>query len=273
MKDWLNGAFIDKSKAAIRADDRGFTLGDGLFETMAVRDGAVMRVDAHLARLRTGCEVLAMPLSMPNEELKAAMTVVIAENAVNHGTLRLTISRGPAPRGVLPPEMPKPTILITAAEVPLAPPRPAAVAVSRTVRRNAASPLVRVKSLNYLENTLAALEAARLGADDALIPNLDSKLAEATASNLFAVIDGKAMTPPIGDGALPGTMRAAVIDALDAAEESLGAARLEAASEIFLSNSAGIRPVVKLEGQPVGNARPGPVWASLGGLILGRERP
>lgn len=273
MKDWLNGEWIDRARPAVRADDRGFTLGDGLFETMAVRDRIPVRADAHLARLRAGCEIIAMPLPIPNPELKAAMDAVIAQNAVNHGVLRLTISRGPAPRGVLPPETPSPTVLITASETPLAPPRPAGVIVSETIRRNAESPLSRVKSLNYLENTLAALEAARRGADDALIPNLAGNLAEATASNLFAVIDGKAVTPPIVDGVLPGTMRAAVIGVLGVTEESLDESALGTASEVFLSNSSGIRPVVKIGEMPVGNGRPGPVWASLGGLILGRENP
>jgi branched-chain amino acid aminotransferase len=273
VKDWLNGALVDGARAAIRADDRGFTLGDGLFETMAVRDGAVVRQDAHLARLRAGCEVLALPLPIPNDELKAAMSAVIAENAVTHGVLRLTVSRGPAPRGVLPPETPRPTVLMSVTQASLAPPRVARVVISETVRRNPHSILSRVKSLNYLENTLAALEAARRGADDALLENLDGNLAEATASNIFAIIDGQAVTPPLADGALAGTMRAAVIEVLGAQERCLEASLLETASEVFLTNASGVRPVVAIGESRVGKGRPGPVWGSLGGLILGRENP
>ena len=134
-------------------------------------------------------------------------------------------------------------------------------------------PLSRLKSLNYLDAVIASMESQRRGADDALLLNTAGTLAEATAANLFAVIDGVAVTPPIADGALPGLMRAAALDVLEAEERSLTPAALETASEVFLTNVNGVRPVVRLDGRPVGRGRPGPVWASLGGLILGRERP
>ncbi|WP_316975883.1 aminotransferase class IV [Shumkonia mesophila] len=271
MTIWLDGTLIPLESARLRPDDRGFTLGDGLFETLAIRDRTVLRVPAHLARLRAGCAELALPLPYGDDALAEALTRVAA--GMETGTARLTVSRGPAPRGLKPPEKPLPTVLITATPASLAPPAPAAVVIAATTRRNSHSPLARLKSLNYLDGIIALMEAHRRGADDALLLNTAGTLAEATAANLFAVIEGVAVTPPIADGALPGLMRAAARDVLNATERSLTAADLEAASEIFLTNVTGIRPVVRLEDRPVGRGRPGPVWASLGGLVLGRERP
>lgn len=273
MTVWLNGTLMTLAEARLRPDDRGFTLGDGLFETLAVRDGAPLRVGAHLGRLRGGCETLALPLAYADDVLRDALAAVAAQAAGATGTLRLTVSRGPAPRGVAPPEVPAPTVLITAAPASLAPPAPAAVAIAAVTRRNEHSPLARLKSLNYLDGVLARQEAARRGADDALMLNTAGAVAEATAANLFAVIDGRAVTPPVADGALPGLMRAAVAKMLGAEERTLTPADLDAASEIVLTNVTGIRPVVRLDGRPVGAGRPGPLWASLGGMVLGRERP
>ena len=271
MTIWLDGTLIPLESARLRPDDRGFTLGDGLFETLAIRDRKVLRVTAHLARLRAGCAELALPLPYADDALAEALAQVAA--GMETGTARLTVSRGPAPRGLRPPATPSPTVLIAAAPAALAPPAPAAVAIATATRRNQHSPLARLKSLNYLDGIIALMEATRRGADDALLLNTAGTLVEATAANLFAVIEGVAVTPPIADGALPGLMRAAVRDVLNATERSLTPADLEAASEIFLTNVAGIRPVVRLEDRPVGRGRPGPVWASLGGLILGRDRP
>lgn len=273
MMVWLNGALTDHAGARLRPDDRGFTLGDGLFETLAVRDGRALRVAAHLARLRGGCETLALTLPVPDETLAAALADVAAANQVDNGTLRLTVTRGPAPRGVRPPANPAPTVLVTAARTELAPPSAASVVIAESTRRNAFSPLARIKSLNYLDGIVAAIEAARRGADDALLLNTAGNLAEATAANLFAVIDGVALTPPVADGVLPGLMRAAVLEATAGAERSLAPDDLAAASEVFLTNVGGVRPVIRIDGATVGRGRPGPVWASLGGLILGRERP
>jgi len=273
MTVWLNGTLTTLAAARLRPDDRGFTLGDGLFETLAVRDGAPLRIDAHLARLRAGCQTLALPLPYADDALGDALAAVAAQAAGATGTLRLTVSRGPAPRGVAPPEVPAPTVLITAASAPLAPPAPAALVIAAVTRRNEHSPLARLKSLNYLDGVLARQEAARRGADDALVLNTAGAVAEATAANLFAVIGGRAVTPPVADGALPGLMRRTVMAVLGAEERTLRPADLEAASEMVLTNVAGVRPVVKLDGRPVGRGRPGPLWASLGGLILGRETP
>lgn len=244
MKLYLNGALVEPEQARIAPGDRGFTLGDGLFETLRVRNGTVLRLEAHLARLAHGAAVIG--LALPDIDLAAALEATRAANGLCEAVLRLTVSRGEGPRGVLPPAQPHPTLLITAA--PMAPPAPPArLVIAGRTRRNEFSPLAGVKSLNYLDNILARQEAAAAGADDAILLNTRERVAETSIANLFAVIGGQLVTPPLGDGALPGIMRAAVLER-EGSERSLSVADLQRADEIFLTSSLGLRPVAALAG-------------------------
>ena len=254
---WLNGALVEEEQARIAPTDRGLLLGDGLFETMRVEDGTPLRLDRHLARLRAGAAVLDLPVPLDDTALAAAITDLLAARGLDRASLRLTLTRGTGPRGLLPPAEPSPTLLITVA--PLPPPLPPArVVVARTTRRNEHSPLSRVKSLSYLDGVLARQEAARRGADDALLLNTAGRLAEASAANLFLVLDGALVTPPLAEGALPGVMRAAVIEALPVTERPVTLADLARAEELFLTSSLGVRPVLAVDGRPVGDGHPGP---------------
>lgn len=245
MKLFLNGALLAPEEARIAPGDRGYTLGDGLFETLCVRNGRILRREAHLARLSRGAAVIGLPL--PALDLGDALEQVRAANGLTEAVLRLTISRGEGPRGVLPPAAPNPTVLITAA--PLAPAAPPArLVIAQTTRRNERSPLSAIKSLNYLDNILARQEAAAAGADDAVLLNTVDHVAETSIANLFAMLDGELVTPPVRDGALPGIMRAALL-ALEGTERSLSADDLSRASALFLSSSLGLRPVANLSGR------------------------
>lgn len=248
MKLFLNGALMDAEAAAVSPMDRGFTLADGLFETLAVRDGRILRLDAHLDRLARGAAVLGLPLPA-RDGLATALKAVRAENALAAGSLRLTVTRGCGPRGVLPPPEPRPTVLVTAA--PAGPPLPPARLVTATVtRRNAASPLSRIKSLNYGDNILARQEAAARGTDDAVLLNTEGRIAETSIANLFAVIDGVLLTPPVRDGVLPGVMRAELLRA-GAREAPLRPEDLARASEIVLTSALGLRSVAALDDRPL----------------------
>ncbi|MEP9353650.1 aminotransferase class IV [Xanthobacter sp. KR7-65] len=262
MKLFLGTALVEEDDARVSPFDRGFTLGDGLFETLRVKGGDVLRREAHLARLAAGAEVLGLPL--PALDLAAALAATATANALTEGVLRLTLTRGVGPRGVLPPAEPKPTLVITAAPLPPAPP-PARLVVARCTRRNARSPLAQVKSLNYLDGILARQEAARRGADDALLLNTSDRVAETSIANVFAVIRGELVTPPLADGVLPGVMRAAVL-AQGARERSLAPEDLDQADEIFLSSALGLRSVADLEGRTLPSAA---VAARLRALIAG----
>ncbi|WP_332116173.1 aminotransferase class IV [Azorhizobium caulinodans] len=239
MTLWLNGALVDATAARVAPGDRGFTLGDGLFETIAVRDGMPLRLAAHLARLARGAEVIGLPL--PTFDLSAIATALLAANGLTDAVLRLTLTRGEGPRGVLPPETPQPTLLVTAAPM-AAPAPPARLMLAQGTRRNEFSPLSGIKSLNYLDNILARQEAHRAGCDDALLLNTQGRLAESTIANLFVQRDGQLLTPPLSEGALPGVMRAEVV-ARGAVERPLTPDDVATAEEVFLTSSLGLRSV------------------------------
>ena len=248
MTVWLNGRLVDAG--VIDATDRGFTLGDGLFETVRVRAGAPVFFDRHLARLRDGARVLDIPVPAADAALAEAVAALLAAEGLADGHVRVTLTRGPAPRGVLPPASPNPTLLVTAGPVPAA--APARLVVAEVTRRNEMSPLSRIKSLNYLDNILARQEAARRAAEDAVLLNTAGRVAETTIANLFAVIDGVLVTPPVAEGALPGIMRGLIVERIGAVERPIAPSELHHADALFLSNSLGLRPVAALDGRACG---------------------
>ena len=247
---WLNGMLTTVDAARIDPADRGLLLGDGVFETLAVADGRPLRLAAHLARLRAGAAVIGLPAPLSDEQFAAAMADLLTASGKIAGSLRLTLTRGVGPRGLPPPAEPKPTIMLTTGGLP--PETPAHLIVAQSTRRNEHSPLARIKSLNYLDNILARMEAQRAGADDALVLNTAGRVAESSAACLFWVKDGGLFTPPIAEGALPGVRRAAIIAALGAVERPVAADELRGADEIFLANSLSVRQVASLDGRPVG---------------------
>ena len=252
---WLSGCIVAASQARIDPADRGFTLGDGLFETIRAACGEPLHVARHLARLREGAEVLRIPVPYDDEELDTALREVLGANELTDAALRLTLTRGPAPRGVLPPVTSSPTLLITAGELPAAP-FAARLIVARRTRRNEASRLSRIKTLNYLDNIMARIEAADAFADDALLLNTRGNLAEATAANVFLFIAGAWVTPPVADGALPGIARALVLESGMAHEESLPRGAWERAEAGFLTNALGMRPIAKINGRALDTGHP-----------------
>ena len=265
---FLNGRLVERDQARIDPADRGLLLGDGLFETLRSRDGRVAGLPAHLERLRRGAEMLGIPL--PDLALDAAVTETLVANGVDKGcaALRITLTRGAGPRGLVPPMEPKPTLMIAA--FASAPPSDAPLkAVIAATRRNEQSPLAQLKTLNYLDNVLAKSEAEARGADDALLLNTAGRLACASAANLFLVRGRRLMTPPPGEGVLPGITRAEVIalaSDLDLAvtETPLEPDQLRSADEAFLTNSLmQIRPLVAVNDRPLADGTAGPVTQQL----------
>jgi branched-chain amino acid aminotransferase len=245
MTIWCNGQLLAPESARIDPRDRGFTLGDGLYETIRVRDGRLLRIDRHFARLGEGLRLLDIRLKVDENALTGAMLAVLRADGLSDAALRLTVSRGVAARGMAPDPTARPTVVISA--VAHAPPEPARVMVTTVTRRNAASPISRVKTTSCLDSILARMEAVRHDMDDAILLNGEGWVAEATAANIFAVIDRVLVTPPIRDGALPGIMRAAVMSHVPLGECSLSVDDLARADEIFLTSSLGIRPVTLFE--------------------------
>jgi branched-chain amino acid aminotransferase len=238
---WLNGRIVPLEEACVPVSDRGLLLGDGLFETMPVYNGRVFDLGAHLARLASGLAVLGFAEAVDTQKLRAAIAQFASEGSAAGAILRLTITRGAGPRGLSPPDAPCPTVLMTLAPMPPAGAAPVSLRVAQSTRRNETSPLARIKALPYLDNLLALREAKDHGADDALMLNTKGKLACASIANLFVIKGNHLLTPPAGDGALPGTMRALVLSlaraaGFEPAEASLELKDLAAADGVFLTN-------------------------------------
>jgi branched-chain amino acid aminotransferase len=240
---YLNGAIVARDKARIDLADRGLLLGDGLFETLRAYRGKPFRLADHLGRLERSAATIGIPLPVDAPELAQGVGDVLAANKLQQAdaSLRITLTRGVGPRGLLPPENPQPTLMVTAAAYQ----KPVAEAMSAVVvgvRRNEGSPLSQLKSLNYLDNILAAREAAALGADEAIMLNNRGQTVCGARANLFAVLDGVLVTPPLADGALGGITRHLVLEVarnlgIEVAERSLLPADLERADELLLTNS------------------------------------
>ena len=251
MTSWLNGRLLPADDARIDPADRGYTLGDGVFETVRLAGGQPAQLHRHLRRLRQGAAVLEIPLPWSDAALAAAFVATAAANGTQDGVARLTLSRGPAPRGVLPPASQHPTVLITAGAMPASAQEVRAILCTVT-RRNEASPLSRIKSLNYLDGVLARMEASRRNADDALLLNTRGMLAEASAANLVVLSGGRLMTPPVADGVLPGIVRELLIERCGMIETTLRPEMLFQAEAVLLSSSLGLRSVTALDEQALG---------------------
>lgn len=256
MKVSVNGILMDAAEARIDPADRGFTLGDGVFETIAVRRNAVRHLAAHLARLRSGADLLGIPLPGDDNHIANMIGATITGNRMTEGVVRVTLTRGPGARGLATPAHSKPTLVITVAPLP-PPPEAAKIIVAKTTRRNEHSPLSRIKHTNYLDNILARREAEAADADDAVLLNTAGKVAESTVANIFILVDSFLLTPPVADGALPGIMRAEAIKLARAEERTIPVDLLMRSSEVFLTNSLGVRPVTHIDGQAVGDGEPG----------------
>jgi branched-chain amino acid aminotransferase len=234
----------------IDPSDRGFTLGDGLFETMCVVGGRVLRQGAHMARLSRGAQIIGV--TMQPVDWNGAFTAVLGANGLKDTVLRLTVTRGVTSRGLVPPENARSTIIIVPSPIP--PPMPPAHCIIATVtRRNEHSPICGIKSLNFLDSILARQEAVSRGADDAILLNTRGNVAESTAANIFAVKNGDIVTPPQADGILAGTMREAVLAETRGQERPLTCDELFDADELFLTNSLGIRAIASLNGRQIGS--------------------
>jgi branched-chain amino acid aminotransferase len=243
---WLNGGLLPVQQAQIDPSDRGFTLGDGVFETISVRRGAMMHMGRHLARMERGSSLLGLRCPWPDEAIGRGAADIVRASGQGFGSVRLTLTRGPAARGLAPGADPAPTLLIAWSE-PSA--RPAAVTamISRVTRRNDLSPLSRIKSLNYLDSVLAMAEAARNGMQDCVLLNTVGRVACAAGANVIALRGARLVTPPVGDGALPGIARGILIERSGVIEATLSPGELHTAEAVVLTSSLWVRQVSQLD--------------------------
>ena len=247
---WQDGSFRSIADARVAPDDRGFTLADGVFETVRLEGGRARHVGRHLRRLRAAALFLRIPLRWDDDTLADVFATFAQDQTSRIGAARLTLTRGPAPRGVLPTGTPRPTLIVTSA-FGAQKSDPVAMVVASSTRRNEHSPLSRIKSLNYGDAVLARIEAADRGADDALLRNTTGLLCEATAANLIILRGDRLLTPRVEDGALPGIRRALLIERAGTTETEIDDNLLATADAAFLCNSLGLRAVAALDGHPV----------------------
>lgn len=271
---WHQGALRPLEAVRIDPTDRGLALADGLFETMKARDGRVLHLERHWARLAEGARLLGIPLPLDETGLAAAARELLLANGLARGdaAVRLTLTRGPAPRGLLPPERPTPTLVMTAFACPEALP-PARAVLVKGVRRNELSPASRIKSLAYLDQILALREALAAGGDEAILCNTQGRLACASAANLFLVIEDRIWTPALSEGALPGIARALLLEraraqGLLAVEGELPRHLLARAREAFTTNVlTGVRAIASVDGFLFPEPCPGPLTRRLAELL------
>jgi branched-chain amino acid aminotransferase len=239
---------IRPEEAHIPVNDRGFLYGDGLFETMLVRDGAIPLLPWHIRRLTQSAALLSIPLDA--DRVTAAVGALVqAATASGEFALRLTLTRGPADRSGYEPSLtPTPTLLITCrpyqrASGPLS-------AITASVRNNPGSPICRHKTTSALERVVAKAEAARAGCDEALVLTPLGHVAEGSYTNLFIVKHGLWLTPPLSDGCLPGVMRRRVMELTHAVEWPITVDDLFRCERVYLTNALmGIRPLAALDGR------------------------
>ena len=271
---WIDGRIVDAAEPVLTVFDRGFQLGDGIFETLRARGGRPTELAEHAARLRRSADGLGIPLA---EDIESTLAVAIEELLTVEGlgatdgdaSIRVTVSRGAIlGRGLLPPdEHPTPTVVVQAWPVPPTPPAHLEVGlhlVASAVRRDPENPLVSLKTTSRADYVHARVEARSAGADDALFLTIDGYLSEATSANIFLVRGSRLATPSLSCAILPGTTRDWILrwaaDAGLAPDEGLFTVRdLAESDEAFISSSvAGILPVTRYDGSPIGDGRPGP---------------
>jgi len=261
---WFNGRLID-GPISLDPTDRGLTLGDGIFETLAVFNRRPAYLGPHFDRLGEGAEAFGIAIS--RAKIESGVDELCRAQPHEHGILRITVTRGPVVRG-LAGAGDAPTVLITLAAWQRGTIN-APVRLAVAGGRNLHSPTARLKTLSYADNILAAREAAAKGADDAVLLNSLGRVACTTISNVFVVRGSTLLTPPLSEGVLPGIVRARLLSiaasaGLKAQEAILNPDELTDCDSIFLTNSIRlIRPVTVFDEIPV----PQNATAQVGSLL------
>jgi len=256
---WIDGTIIPARDAAISVFDHGLLYGDGVFEGLRFYHGKTFMLEAHLERLQSSADGIALELPLGRAQIAAAIDALIAAYAGDSGYLRLVVTRGAGSLGIDPRKCARPQLFIIAEEVTVMDVTDLARGVSLHVARTPRTPAQcldpKVKSLNYLNNILARIEANRAGCDEALMLNLDGNVCEGSVDNVFIVSAGVLKTPPLSDGMLAGVTRAVVLDVaaragIACAQTSLRVSDLQCADECFLTGTgAELIPVRSIDGQ------------------------
>jgi branched-chain amino acid aminotransferase len=260
VKVWLNGALADEETARVSPADHGLLVGDGVFETLRCYSGVPFGLEDHLERLEAGAR--ALELHPPaRATLEEAARAVIEANGLADARMRITLTSGPGPPGLVRADR-EPTVIVSAQL--LAPWPPTATAIVSRLRRDETSPLTGVKTISLVESVMALSEARTRGAAEAIVLNHRGDVCEATTANVFVVRGGRVETPSLASGCLAGITRDRVLRLSDGAEAELPEGVLGEADELFLTSSTReVQPLVELDGRPVGSGEPGQITRRL----------
>lgn len=273
MKVYIDGKYCDEKDAKISVFDHGLLYGDGVFEGIRAYHGRVFKLREHIDRLYCSAKAILLTIPLRPQAMLEAVLETCRRNKIRDGYIRLVVTRGPGTLGLNPNRCKKPGIIIIADRIQLYPPeyyeQGLEIVTVPTTRSLHSALNPAIKSLNYLNNILAKIEANIAGVEEAIMLNAQGYVAECTGDNVFILKGGKMATPPLSAGALYGITRGVVIElaqeaGLPVSEPELTRYDLFNADECFLTGTgAEIIPVVKIDGRVIGSGRPGPVTKNL----------
>lgn len=273
MLIYLNGKFVSPEEAKVSVFDHGLLYGDGVFEGIRAYNGRVFKLTEHLDRLYESARSILLNIPLSWKEMEEAVLETVRRNGLRDAYIRLVVTRGAGDLGLDPRKCPNPTVFIIADKITLWPDELYTKGLKvKTVatRRNAVDTLnPRIKSLNYLNNILAKIEANLMGYPEVVMLNAEGYVVEGTGDNIFIVKKGRLITPPPYVGILEGITRATIMDlaremGLSVSEDLFTTHDLYVAEECFLTGTAAeVIPVVEVDGRQVGQGVPGPVTVKL----------
>jgi branched-chain amino acid aminotransferase len=266
---YLDGKIVPESEAKVSVFDHGLLYGDGIFEGIRFYKGRVFRLEQHIRRLYDSAKSILLNIPLTPDEMIKATCETVRANGLKDGYIRLVVTRGVGPMGLSPFKCPLPSVIIIASSITLYPKEAyengltMATCATRRPRHDILSPLV--KSLNYLNNIMAKVEAIQAGAEEGLMLNDTGLVAECTGDNIYVVRDGEITTPPLTAGALNGITRGVVFDiakelGIPMRDAEMSRHEIYTADECFLTGTAAeVIAAVKLDQRPIGSGKPGPI--------------
>jgi branched-chain amino acid aminotransferase len=273
MKIYIDGKFLGEKDAKISVFDHGLLYGDGIFEGIRAYNGRVFRLKEHIDRLFCSAKAILLGIPLSHREMMRAVVETCRKNKIRDGYIRLVVTRGVGTLGLNPNRCKNPSVIIIAGKIQLYPPeyyeKGLTIITVPTVRNLHSALNPAIKSLNYLNNVLAKIEANNGGCEEAVMLNAEGFVSECTGDNLFIVKDGQLFTPPLSAGALYGITRQVVMNlarkaGMPVSEPNLTRYDLFVADECFLTGTgAELIPVVKIDGRVIGSGQPGPVTKRL----------
>jgi branched-chain amino acid aminotransferase len=273
MKIFIDGKYYSERDAKVSVFDHGLLYGDGVFEGIRAYHGHVFKLKEHIDRLFCSAKAILLDIPMSHAQLMKATVETCRANKLRDGYIRLVVTRGVGTLGLNPRTCKKPSVIIIADKIQLYPPeyykRGLDIITVPTVRNLHSALNPAIKSLNYLNNILAKIEANNAGVEEAVMLNAEGFVAECTGDNLFIVKNRALFTPPLSAGALYGITRQTVIElaeeaGLKVSEPNLTRYDLFNADECFLTGTgAELIPVVKIDGRVIGTGKPGPITRRL----------